>query len=686
MIPKLNITKHQVLKTSHRSILLGVLFLFISINSASQILVFFDKFPKDGQLFQRDDFNKATATIEGKVYTEGQTDISLVVYKNKIPFIYKKQKLQYTNQPLSAAFSFSPIIDAELSEYEFKVYSFHNKDSVLVKGANEVVCGDNIIIYGQSNALANPTDELPRFKDEFKFGRSTYADFTKNEFMWVVTRQWNHWSAGFLGLEIQRQLIDKYKIPIGILNGSEGNKSIEELSIRDEVSHDNPSTIYGRLVKRSKAFDIDKNVRIIVWRQGESEALDPFYKNDYDKKFEKFRKQLYEDFPNLKKIYTYQNNIYFGNNPSAGNLREYQRTIKNKYNDCEVVSTFGTVTFDGLHYKLEGYQQNGSDVARLIARDFLNSKDTVEILSPNIKSAYFTAKKDSLILEFDLNQKMSFPKDEPKKDISHPSINVKDYIYLDGKAGNIESGNGVDNYIVLKLKTPSDAKKITYIPDNYTNDFIAVLPGITQIKNSRGLMALTFKDLPITNINNAPTPTLNGEWDTSTYKRVILHWQVPKFLNCTYVIEKAQNHPNIFYEIGTVNGTTFADNKVKKGVKYFYRIRIKEDNTYSPYSNITEVSYQLPTENQAVEITNEDILVYPNPIAKNSLLNFEPLFDTPVIHLRIINALGKLIYDKLNSGYVQTITIPTNDLAEGQYIIEAILEDNTKLIKKFVVQ
>lgn len=684
MIHKLFIKKHQVFKPSHRSTLLGVFFLLFYLNSLGQVFVVFDKFPKEAQLIQRDDFNKAIATIEGKVYTEKQTDISLIVYKNKTPFFYKKQKLQYANQPSSAAFSFSPIINAELSEYDFKVYSIQNKDSVLVKEVHEVVCGDNIIVYGQSNALANPEEEISRFTDEFRYGRTALANFEKNEFVWVISKKWNAWSAGLIGLEIQKQLISKYKIPIGIINGSEGNKSIDDLSTRDETNHANISSIYGRLLKKSKELGLDKTVRIVVWRQGESEAIDPNYKNDYDRKFDKFRKQLYEDFPNLKKIYTFQNNIYFGGNSFAGNLREYQRTIKSLYNDCEVVSTFGTVTFDGLHYKLEGYLQNGNDVSRLIARDFLGSNETNEIQSPNIKTAYFTENKDSLILEFDKNQKMFFPKDEPKKNENLPSINAKDYIYLDGKAGNIESGTGVDNYIILKLKNPVTAQKITYIPDNYSTDFITLLPGITQIKNSKGLMALTFKDFAITNPNNSIIVSLIGEWDTISNKRVILNWQNPQGLHNAYVIEKAQNQPNIFYEIGEVKGTTFTDYKVKKGVKYFYRIRIKDNNSYSPYSNITEVSYQFQAENQVIDITNDDITLYPNPVIKNNMLNLSPLFDMPIIRIRITNNQGKTVYNKQNMD--SEITIQTKDLAEGQYIIEAILEDNTKLIKKFVVQ
>ena len=677
-------SKHQVLNTFHRRSLLGVFLFLFSINSIGQVNVIFENFPKDAQLIQRDNFNKAKVTISGKVYTDNQTDISLLVYKNKSLFYYQKQKLEYASQSATATFSISALINAELSEYDFTIYSFRKKDSVLVREAREIVCGDNILIYGQSNALAAESEEISKFKDEFRYGRSTFADFKNNEFTWVITKQWNFWSAGLLGLEIQKQLIDKYQIPIGIINGAVGNKSIEELSERDESNHDNPINIYGRMLKRAEEFGLYNTVKIIVWRQGESEAIDPFYKNDYDKKFDKFRKQLYEDYPALKKIYTYQNNIYFGDNKLAGNLRDYQRTINKLYSDCEVMTTFGTSTFDGLHYKLEGYVENGDNIARLIARDFHKSSDTTEITAPNIKSAYFTAKKDSLILEFDRNQKVNFPEEQPKKNINHPSINIKDYIYLDGKAGNIESGIGNENHIILKLITKSNAQKVTYTPDNYSTDFIGILPGITQIKNSRGIQALTFKDFDIMNINNIQISSLTGEWDTVSNKKITLKWQTPKYLNYTYIIEKAQYKPSIFNEIGTTNGGIFIDNNVKKGVRYYYRIRIKENNLYSAYSNVSEAAYKLSPEKQGIDITNEDLILFPNPVKKNNSISLLPLFDIPIIQVRITNFAGKIVYDKPNIS--DNIMLPTTEFGYGLYIIEIILKDNTKLIKKFVVQ
>lgn len=680
---KFNI-KHRELITFQCRNVLGVFLFLFSVSSYGQINVIFDEIPMDAQLIQRDNLNKASVTISGKVYNENQTDLALLVYKNKSLFYYRKQKLQYATQTSAAAFSISSIINAELSEYDFMIYSFQNKDSVLVKSVREVVCGDNILIYGQSNALATDSEELPKFKEEFRFGRSTYADFERNDYIWVITKKWNYWSAGLLGLAIQKQLIDKYRIPIGIINGAVGNKNIDELSLRDEINHDNPSNIYGRMLRRAKAFGLDKTVKMMVWRQGESEAIDPLYKNDYDKKFDNFRKQLYEDYPALKKIYTYQNNIYFGDNKLAGNLRDYQRKINQLYSDCEVMTTFGTSTYDGLHYKLEGYVENGNNIARLIARDFHKSTDTTEITAPNIKSAYFTAKKDSLILAFDSNQKVSFPEDEPKKNIYNPSINIKDYIYLDGKAGNIESGTGNENHIILKLKTTSEAQKVSYTPDNYTSDFIAILPGITQIKNSRGIQALTFKDFEIINIKNIQISSLTGEWDSVSNKKIVLKWQTPKYIKYSYIIEKAQFQSNIFYEIGTTNESIFVDYNVKKGVQFYYRIRIKENNVYSAYSNVSEVGFQLSSKNQQNEITNKDLNLFPNPVLKNEDFSLLPLFDMPIVQVRISNLAGEVLYNKPNIS--QNIKLPTTDFTQGIYIIEVILEDSSKLIKKFVIQ
>ena len=667
-----------------RSICL-VPFYFICTFADAQVSVQYDAFPLSSQLYQRDDANKANVPIKGKVYTEGFTDISLLVKRDKKNFSWQKQKLSYqTENPKNASFSFDTEIKAELSEYSFAVYLFKGKDSTLLKEQNEIICGDIILVYGQSNALANDSTEILRFKAENQFGRTAFANFKTNEFLWLPTRSWNFWSAGLVGLEIQRQLIDKYKIPIGIINGAEGNKSIAELLFREEKSHNSIFTIYGRLLKKAEGLGLAKTVRAIVWRQGEAEALDPTYANDYAKKFDLFRKQILEDYPSIKKIYTFQNNIYFGSLPNAGNLREYQRNIKSIYPDCEALSTFGTVTFEGLHYKLEGYQQTGEELSRLIARDFLKSNDTLEVSSPNIKNIYFTQKKDSLILEFDKNQRMSFPPARIETS-SKISTDLKDYIYLNGKAGSVVGGSGSENYIILRLKEPQAAQKVSYTPDFYSLEMLQFLPGLSQIKNSRGVRAFTFKDFTVTTIANIEIKSLTGKWEDITGKGIELKWLTPKYTNYTYYLEKSIYSTVNFNEISVSNGSQFHDYKVKKGISYFYRLRIKGDGMISSYSNIVEVKPSADYTSPFL-VSNDEVLMFPNPVQKGNDLTVDALFDNPVRSIRLINFNGSIIQEIDGKKNQNKYSIKTNDLNAGVYIVETILADNTKLIKKFLVE
>ena len=122
----------------------------------------------------------------------------------------------------------------------------------------------------------------------------------------------------------------------------------------------------------------------------------------------------------------------------------------------------------------------------------------------------------------------------------------------------------------------------------------------------------------------------------------------------------------------------------KKGVQFYYRIRIKENNVYSDYSNVSEVGYQLSSKNQQNEITNKDLNLFPNPVLKNEGFSLLPLFNMPIVQVRISNLAGEVLYNKPNIS--QNIKLATTDFTEGIYIIEVILEDSSKLIKKFVIQ
>lgn len=634
--------------------------------------VIYDEFPITAQLYQRDDLNRGTVTIKGRLYTEGFTDVAVIGKKDKKVFYYKKQKLSFQAGDLTnAPFIFQPLVTAGLIEYEFYFYAFRGQDSVLVKEASQVLCGDNVVIYGQSNAEASDATELAKFKDEFKFGRTTFANFQTNDYSWFPTMKWNYYMSGLIGLEIQKQLIDKYKIPIGIINGAVGNKSIDELMIRNEKNHEDIQYYYGQLVKKANKTGFSKTARIFIWRQGESEAFEASRAEVYPTKFAQLRKQILEDFPSIKKMYVFQNNIYWADNNKAGDLRDFQRKINQFYSDCDGISTVGTPGFDGLHYTFEGYQLNGQEVSRLIAKDFMKSSDTLEIYSPNIKKAYFTDNRDSLVLEFDKFQKMQYPTIGIDKANGTKAF-LKDYIYLDGLSGKVSGGVAEGNKVILKLTEPSNAKQVTYGPDYFTLNAETV-SGIPYLKNSLGLRAFTFKNFPISSNIKIIKPVLTGKLFGGVLKRATLEWTAQS--NVIYSIEKSVGAPNNFIKIADAEQGVYLDLKLKKGVKYYYRLNINDE----VFSNIIEI--YVPLELSGIIQTDGDLIVYPNPVSKGADLEIK--LQVPAIELILSGNQGNIIQRIPVNG--ENVSIPISKLSSGIYLIEAVGTDNRRIIKKIVI-
>lgn len=649
--------------------ILGLIISILPFSSYAQAVIY-DEFPITAQIYQRDELNRGTVNIKGRLYTEGFTDVAVIAKKDKKNYYYKKQKLTFqAGDLLNAPFLFQPIITAGLVEYEFYFYAFRGLDSVLVRESTQVLCGDNIIIYGQSNAEANDSNELAKFKDEFKYGRTTFANFQTNDYAWFPTMKWNHYMSGLIGLEIQKQLIETYKIPIGIINGAVGNKSIDELMIRNEKNHEDIQYYYGQMLKKANKIGLSKTARIFVWRQGESEAFEANRAEVYPTKFAQLRKQILEDYPGVKKMYVFQNNIYWADNSKAGDLRDFQRKINQIYADCEGLSTIGTPGFDGLHYTFEGYQLNGQELSRLIAKDFMNSSDTVEIHTPNIKKAYFSENRDSLILEFDKSQKMQYPDYSVDKNSGVKAF-FKDYIYLDGVAGKVVGGIGKENKILLKLAESSNAKLVTYCPDNFTLNSESLV-GIPYLKNSRGLRAFTFKNYPISLHVNSLKPVLRASLSGGVHKGIALQWGVQN--NLMYTIEKSVGTPDNFVKIATQAHGYFLDLKVKKGVKYYYRLNIDDE----VLSDIITLS--LPLDMIWTKAPKDVLMIYPNPVSKGSDINIR----TSVQELILSNSQGHIIQKILVSD--ESTQIPTSKLNPGVYLIEGVNNENQKIIKKVII-
>ncbi len=254
------------------------LFLSILIFSAnlSKGQVHFEKCPMENQLIQRNDNNIGNIQLKGFRTDESFQQITAFVYKNG--GFYTSQKKSFETN----AFEINLEIRAEMSEYDLKIFAYKNRDSILVKEIKHLLCGENILVYGQSNALAVNIDEINRFDFTNNFARTTIEFVDLGEYKWYPLDRWNGWSAGMLGLEIQRNLINQFNIPVGIINGSLGNMSIVDLTKAIEGNHADKSTIYGRFLSKAQNLGAAESARILVWRQGEKEAFDENYKNDYE--------------------------------------------------------------------------------------------------------------------------------------------------------------------------------------------------------------------------------------------------------------------------------------------------------------------------------------------------------------------------------------------------------------------
>jgi hypothetical protein len=75
---------------------------------------------------------------------------------------------------------------------------------------------------------------------------------------------------------------------------------------------------------------------------------------------------------------------------------------------------------------------------------------------------------------------------------------MRDYFYLDGSYGLVESGRASGDSVILSLYGPQFIDHITYLPDILYNTVNLTYEG-PWLKNSRGVGALTFNEFPVQN-------------------------------------------------------------------------------------------------------------------------------------------------------------------------------------------
>jgi hypothetical protein len=445
-----------------------------------------DEKPVDNQFYARDDTNDGTLYYNGTLSNAADA-VFLKLYADDKLIKTERQTLK-----ADKSYAFSIKLKAGLIKYKVEFGTKTGGAETVINTVSNLVCGDAYLIDGQSNALATDTGEKsPPETSEWirSYGRPDGERKRPRQNLWCYpvwkAEKGEKAELGYWGMELAKRLVASQKMPVCIINGAVGGTRIDE-HLRNETNPTDLSTIYGRMLWWVQQARVTHGIRAVLWHQGEAEqsAGGPEGREGWETYHQLFIDMSVawkQDFPNLQHYYIFQiwPNACAGGGPDgAGDrLREAQRTLPRLYSNMDIMSTLGIKPAGGCHYPLTGWAEFARLMQPLIERDIYGKVPADSITAPNLTRAYYTGPaKDAIALEFD-----------------QPVVWADWLIgqfYLDGAKDKVASGAVTGNVVMLKLKEPSAARKITYLKEaDWSQDKLVI--GVN------GIAALTFCDVPL---------------------------------------------------------------------------------------------------------------------------------------------------------------------------------------------
>ncbi|HMN33628.1 MAG TPA: sialate O-acetylesterase [Chitinophagaceae bacterium] len=363
-----------------------VFFIFFLSCNILQAQVNLIHFPQDYEVVCRNlSNNKGYVQIEFELNSNNNPlDISLKKIKNqaKNSFIIIPYSMQANGNYL---FKMTDSIDAGLIDYAYEL-SYQNE---LIKSANSICAGDYYIIYGQSNAVASSkgtscaSDLSPYIRT---FGTISQTQIDNNWKIAVGDSINDNGFIGQLGVSFGNQIIKNEKIPVCIINGSIGGKSISYFLRNESLGQNNLNNAYGRLMNRIIQSNSQQMIRALLWYQGENDAVIPTEKEEYIKMNLKLFEQFHEDYPHLENIYMFQiKNACSQDRISNNIIQQAQLEVANQCPSVHLIST-GDISLskDNCHYNYEnGYNVLGKRAYMLANHFQYNHPNTEYDFYPN---------------------------------------------------------------------------------------------------------------------------------------------------------------------------------------------------------------------------------------------------------------------------------------------------------------
>ena len=494
----------------------------VCIHSSAQTIQY-NKLPARLKFFARDNQDSSAVAVSGVISSQGYDSVYVKLYKSlgvstQMIKLISSGMLTYSGG--SSSFSLLPKIHAELAEYKMEVYAAPQgtppASHVLLQTVDSLVCGDAFLIAGQSNA--HPANTLATYQNEFcrtlgvQTGNLNYDAYSAADTLWGYAN--GHGFGGYFsgpyltgvwGIRLMQYIKDSFNIPVCIINGAAGSSSLEENLPSN--THQDLTSIYGKLLYRVQKAGLSGSIRAIFWYQGEGDdwRLDSIV---YPARFNTLYNAWKTDYTPVSKIYVMQIHHGCGDLPDTyGEMRDYQRTLRNRYPDIETMSTMNLPGHDGCHFSKEGYDTLSYRLFRLVARDFYGSPVTDDIYAPDIAHVYYTDR-------FQKNIRLLFTNTSRLSVTSNRGYNLKDYFYIDSISGHVSQMNIQENIVTLTLSQPLNAGTLTYLPERFYNNTSDVYEG-PYLVNSRNIGAFTFYKKAIENNTPYTAPLADFGYDTT---------------------------------------------------------------------------------------------------------------------------------------------------------------------------
>lgn len=330
------------------------------------------KFPKNNQLIPRDPLtNIGTYAVEGSVLRAANfTQLQAKVWKDTV--LERTYKLTVPTNVDKFSFKIPVAIKAELKNYKIELSALKNNQEVALAKAENVVSGDVFIVNGQSNCIGRtqPVDYDP-------FMRSYTDQFGWNDI--------NYTSPSLWGPRMAKKIIDNEHIPVAIFCEAYGGV-LQTWFMRQSV---NPYTSgnYGILYNRLKNAEVEKNVRALLWWQGESDGWETPV-DSFKNQFKRLYNQWQEDYNTP--VFYFQIRFRACTHIQPG-IFEAQRQLASEIPNIEILSNNPALSHDGCHFTYtNGYDLIGIQAYNLVAAKLYN-RSIANARPPNIKEAYFSA-------------------------------------------------------------------------------------------------------------------------------------------------------------------------------------------------------------------------------------------------------------------------------------------------------